>query len=186
MSDSEAVGNASARQLGSRIRLFRRRRGFDLGHLARAAGISRTTLHHLEDGTTQHPRTSTLARIAAVLDVSLEELVESGLPESVHFDQRTNPVVSEVAGRYPELFHGWDDDDWAELLSTFGTGGALNSSGVLAQAGHLNRKRQTLQQLHIVLETHLAETAMHVIDALFQQVQVAPQREATPGPLIEP
>src|SRR5262245_57350118 len=41
------------------------------------------------------------------------------------FDRKTNPVVAAVASAEPALFTGWGDDDWDELYSSFGTGGAL-------------------------------------------------------------
>ncbi len=205
--DSTSAGIAAG-PISSRIRRRCLQKGWDLGRLARTAGISRTTLYHLEKGRTDQPRLSTLSKIAAALEISPEQLCipnemasaaaetsagcESGASTAAdgtdvdaaraarrEFDRRTNPVVADVAEHSPRLFIGWTNSDWDELYSSFGTGGALTAHGVETAAVRINRKRETMQQLQVVLETHLDEVAANIISVLYGMV--CPQRnlEAT-------
>lgn len=59
--------------LGSRIRIWRKRRNLSQVRLADLAGITQSTLSNYENGR-REPAVSTLIRIAEVLDVSLDEL----------------------------------------------------------------------------------------------------------------
>lgn len=75
--DSETI---CARKLAAGIRAQRLRTGWSLEELAERAGVSRSTLHHLEHGTTQHPRLLTLHRLAKAFGVEVEVLVPPGTP----------------------------------------------------------------------------------------------------------
>ncbi len=59
----------------SRLQSICLRQGWDLGRLARAAGVSRTTLYHWQTGRTGRPRGSTLFKLAEVLRVDPNELL---------------------------------------------------------------------------------------------------------------
>ena len=87
------------------------------------------------------------------------------------FNRVTNDSVQDVCRDHPSLFEGWTDEEWDELYSTFGVGGALNEQGILQQAEAINRKRETLYQVHVLLETHLAEAARGVIESLYRAVE---------------
>jgi transcriptional regulator with XRE-family HTH domain len=65
-------------KLAARIRIHRLRTGWSLEELAERAGVSRSTLHHLEHGTTQHPRLLTLHRLAKAFGVEVEMLAPPG------------------------------------------------------------------------------------------------------------
>ena len=190
MANSDEPRIIQARELGRRIRAARIQQGWDLGHLARLAEISRTTLYRLEQGRTLRPRTSILARISRALgpsfdrsdgtlaDVDSATSLLSNPPHEAHegsqkrqFNRETNPLVDEVAQEYPGLFRDWTDDEWDELYSSFGTGGALTTEGVVQQALRTNRKRRTIRQLHVVLETHLDEVAIGLIETLYQMLR---------------
>lgn len=175
----------------TRLRAECLQRGWDLGELARRAGVSRTTLYHLERGSTQRPQTKTLHRLARALEIDpaeFESLAEGPLrrtattehgdgrdaaPEraAADFDRRTNRVVRQVVQARPQLFRHWQADDWDELYSTFGTGGALTEDGVEDLARRINRKRETIQKVQVLLETHLEDVAVRLIDTLFQSVR---------------
>ena len=158
-------------------------RGWGAGRLAREAGISRTTACQLLAGEADRPRMQTLEKVAAALDVPLAELLTgsaSSRPaeaptDSISapraFDRRTNPAISEVAVESPHLFADWTPDDWDELYSTFGAGGALTPHGVRESAGRINRNRDTLQQTRLLLETHLSEVTARLIDTLHRMVR---------------
>lgn len=62
--------------LGARLQSLRRRRGWIMDHVAAIAGVSRTTLCHLESGKIARPRVSTLQKLARVLEVPVESLVD--------------------------------------------------------------------------------------------------------------
>jgi transcriptional regulator with XRE-family HTH domain len=66
--------------LAQRIRQLRYLKGWAVCELAGRAGISRTALHQIERGRTVRPRPSTLLRIAKVLDVKLDDLVDARAP----------------------------------------------------------------------------------------------------------
>ena len=185
-----------------KIREICRRKGWNLGELARNAGISRTALYMLERGKTRNPHGSTLRKIARALEVTPEQLWQdfattpnrqsvirvardkSDAELQRHFDRSTNPAVAEMAQQAPELFVGWSSQEWDELYSTFGTGGPLTPDGVEETANQINRKRETIQQLHVILETHLSEVAVKLIETLFQMAcsQNCPNSTSTAGP----
>lgn len=187
------TGNTASAHLAGVLRRESLRRGWEMAELARRTGLSRTTLYHLQQGTTQRPHVSTLARIAEVLEIPAEELwpeepdagrVAATVPVGTSqrhgngdataardFDRATNPLVPQVRAAHPDLFNDWSPTDWDELFSTFGTGGELSEDGVLAKAKQMNRKRELLYQLEVVLETHLAPVAVQLVETLFQMTQ---------------
>lgn len=182
-----------------RLRELCMERGWDLGELARRAGVSRTTLYQLDRQRIRRPHAGTLGRIAAALGVSPAALWAEGpelRPEEdraatrqrsaeasagAAFDRVTNPAVAVVAADQPGLFEGWTADDWGELYSTFGVGGELTPEGVVATAEAINRKREVVQQLQVVLETHLGEVAANMIGTLYAMVEVAPSARNPAG-----
>ena len=179
------------------------KRGFSLQDLAKRACVSRTTLHHWSTGETSAPRLSTIHKIAQALDVPVEVLIEGAsfveeqsgassemaekrtqglfsLAENFHerrrqFDRLTNPIVDEVHSEHPDLFEDWTLAEWDELFSCFGTGGALNSEGVMSAAEEINSKRATIHQLEILLETDHQEMIKAIIATFYQTVQVNSQ-----------
>ncbi len=189
-----AAGSAAELQrLAERIRAECVRRGWDVGELARRAAVSRTTLYHLAHGHTDRPRASTLKRIAAALGIETDALV--GRPVDAEgtrnpvssgnrvsegarwdaaatFDRATNTAVADVMRDRPDLFAGWSADDVDELYSLFGVGGQLTPRGVACAAEAINAKRETVRKLHVVLDTHLRERAVDLIDLLYEMVQV--------------
>ena len=177
----------AASGIGQRIQAWRRQKGLNLGELARDAGLSRTTLFHLERGKIANPRATTIEQIAQALHISpsclwqdeaafLSQTSLKGLETEAavdSFDAQTNPVVQELAGVHPEWFFNWTARDWAELSSVFGTGGHLNAEGVQEFARRLQQRKEVVQQVEILMETHLAESVKTIVNALFQSVQVS-------------
>ena len=166
--------------VAARVRAECIRRGMELQELASQAGISRTTLYHLERGHTGRLRATTLQKIAQALGLTVEELLSPArqAPARRHdpdaarrFDRETNPLVAGVMQDQPRLFDGWSDDDVDELYSTFGTGGPLTEQGIVQVAEAINRKRDAIHKLHVVLETHLRDHALHMIELLYDLVE---------------
>jgi len=80
----------------------RLRRGWTREELARKAGVSRTTLFYLERGGTQHPRLSTLKRLAETLDLDFHRLMDESLatvgePSPQNFVDPWSPSFDQVA-----------------------------------------------------------------------------------------
>ena len=173
--------------------------GCNLRELAQRAGVSRTTLHHLLCGVTRRPHVATIGRLARALGLGAEQLrPASAAPASARrvtgsggapnraearvedvgdcaaFDRATNPAVHEVSRGEPELFAGWNRDEWDELYSTFGVGGHLSPEGVLECARAINERREATRQLQLVLETHLAEVARELVETLYRMVKDSP------------
>ncbi len=173
--------------VGRRIADARRARGWTRDELARRTGLSRTTLHHLENGETERPREETLARLADVLGleaVELHALVDRPSSPVAECDRQTNTEIAAVFAESPGLFGRWTRDEWEELYSTFGAGGRLNEAGVRHEAERINRRRETIDRLRVVLDTHLADVAERMIGTLFDMVSLdtPPPPVGTPEP----
>lgn len=183
-------------RIAALIRAGRLRKGWNQADLAQRAGISRSTLIHLERGTGRAPHITTLRKLAQALDLPPEQLLnplpvhppagEDRQPASstVAFDWATNPALQQAAELYPERFAGLSSDDWAELSSQFGVGGGLTIEGALLAVDRLKADHETLAKLRVVLQTHLREPARQVIDALYRAVEVVPHDPSPlPGPV---
>jgi transcriptional regulator with XRE-family HTH domain len=180
-------------QLATRVRHERLNRGWDLSELARRAEISRTTLYHLEKGHTRRIRSSTVKTLADAFETSVEFLTGEASDSRIRpsridggFDRATNPSVAEVVNERPAVFEGWSRDDWDELYSEFGVGGPLTPLGVLSKAEAINEKRETVRQLHVVLDTHLRDVAREVIETFYKMVQAksAPRTDVAEPPQV--
>jgi transcriptional regulator with XRE-family HTH domain len=192
-SDSEtAVGRSMLpADVAANVRAACAEKGWNLGQLARQARVSRTTLYLLERGKIGKPHVTTLSRLAAALEVPPERLMRSAMPHPraasigsaigdcpdeaasrTAFDRSTNPLVAEVHAESPGLFAGWSAAEWDELYSTFGTGGALTRQGVVETAEHISRKRETVRQLQVLLETHLGAAVARMVESLYEMVAI--------------
>jgi len=82
--------------------------------------------------------------------------------------------VEEVVSDNPQLFHGWTQAEFDELHSRFGTGGALTDSGAVKAAQAMNRRREILQKVTLLLETNESELLETMIEALYTRAVVQP------------
>jgi len=195
--DAASSQQAGSPQLaiGQRIRAARLRKGWHQLDLAAKAGVSRTTLFQLERGSIPAPRATTLHRLAAALEIPVSWLNRDQLPEVFEpptaampigeFDRQTNPYVDLMQQQFPQVFAGFTPDDWDELYSSFGTGGALTEEGVLQSATLIAGKRETLRRVSMLLETHLAEPTTAMVNSLYALIDVAASSSQTiaNGPL---
>lgn len=177
---------------GKRLLAARLRKGWNQSILAEKSGVSRTTLFQMERGAIPSPRALTLNRLAAALDIPVswlnpndETLSEPAVVapnpvrSSAEFDRQTNPYVDVVRQQYPNVFADFTNDDWDELYSCFGTGGALTEDGVLQAALVISSKRETLRRVSLLLETHLAQPTKAMVDSLFSLVEAPASATAT-------
>lgn len=70
--------------LQDQLRRLRLKKDLTQGELADAAGVSRQTINNIERGRTTGSRGENLARLAAALDTTMEELMGVDTPKSPH------------------------------------------------------------------------------------------------------
>jgi hypothetical protein len=80
--------------------------------------------------------------------------------------------VEEVVSDNPQLFHGWTQDEFDELYSRFGTGGALTEKGAVKAAQAMNKRRELLQRAALLMETNESELLETMIEALYSRAVV--------------
>ncbi|WP_158734942.1 helix-turn-helix domain-containing protein [Alteribacillus sp. YIM 98480] len=66
--------------IGKKIRLYRRTKRMSLTELSRKADVSKSYLSYIERDVKQNPSIEVLKKIAAVMDITVEELIEDSLP----------------------------------------------------------------------------------------------------------
>lgn len=160
--------------LATNVRRLMARSGMTLHELVASTGLSQRTVKAILQGRGK-PHARTLNRLAAGFGVQADELFQSASSLAHrHFDQTTNPLVAELLSERPELFEGWTVDDFDELYSRFGTGGALTPTGAADAVRIMNRKRVIHRQVALLLETNEADFLMELVSLLYQRVVVRP------------
>jgi transcriptional regulator with XRE-family HTH domain len=160
--------------LATNLRRLMAERAATVEDLAQWCDLDARTIHAmLHSRKTPHART--LHRLAAGLNISMLDLLQPP-PRSAgaQFDRLTNPQVATVVADHPEWFADWTADDFEELQSRFGTGGALSTEGVAQTVEHMNRKRQLLDRAAMVMECGDAELLTHFVDMLYQRIVLTP------------
>lgn len=102
-----------ARQIGRNIRRLREAADRSLADLAESAGLSRTTLHGIEQGEA-NPTLSTLWALAAALGVPLGRLIEGADPGGTVVRAGQGPRVSGEAV-HARLLHRINAAGWVEV-----------------------------------------------------------------------
>lgn len=166
------------------LRRIMARQGLTIDQVVERTGLDeRTVKSILADGGTR-PRARTLHQLSGGLGVSADELFQN--PSTVAqrlFDRQTNPLVDDVVREHPRLFDGWTANDFDELYSRFGHGGALTAEGTLDVVSAMNRRRQVHCRVALVLETCEAEVLCRIVDVLYEKVTLrAPVAERLPTP----
>jgi transcriptional regulator with XRE-family HTH domain len=142
--------------------------GLSMHELAQRSGVDERTIRGLVAGKKPHART--LHRLAEGLSVSADEFfVDPVMLLYRRFDRATNPLVEDAVEAEPGLFRNWTDADFDELHSRFGAGGPLTRVGVLESARRMNRKREILEKLNLLLETGEAEVLGGIIDLFYEK-----------------
>jgi transcriptional regulator with XRE-family HTH domain len=162
------------------LRRLMAREGLTLAELLERSGLNHQTVKGILSGE-KRPHSRTLYRLAAALDVPVEELFQDpALLRHRLFDRQTNPVVEEVVAAEPQLFHGWTQAEFDELYSRFGAGGALTTEGTVEAARHMNRRRELLNKAALLLETNEGELLEGMIEMLYRRAVVpSPTAPAT-------
>jgi transcriptional regulator with XRE-family HTH domain len=148
------------------------RHGLTVDELARRSGLDDQTLRELlRDDVDARPPMPTLQQLAAGLGCDVHEL--SPPPPAAprrQFDRRTNPIVDEVIAKHPRWFDGWTLEDFDDLYSRFGTGGALTWDGAVASVRTINLRREMLAKVTLLLETGEAEVLVGMIHLMYGKV----------------
>lgn len=103
----------STKTLGQRLHLIRKEQNLSMRSVARMAEISVAYLSKIEHDEA-NPTVDVLERLAKVLDLSLEELVDVGEESSSKQDQPESlkKFISEYKDKYNEL----NQHDWQKML----------------------------------------------------------------------
>jgi transcriptional regulator with XRE-family HTH domain len=143
--------------------------GLTIDQVVDRTGLDRRTIKGILAGVTT-PQAVTLHRLAEGLETSADEffLAPSQLLYR-HFDRRTNPIITEVVELQPELFADWTEADFEELHSRMGVGGPLTHAGTVAAAREMNRNRETLERVAVLLESSQAEVIRGMVDLMYEK-----------------
>lgn len=155
---------------GANIRRLMARFNMTLQQVVEATGLDERTVRSMAQGDTR-PHARTLHKLAEGLGIDTDELFQDPFGAgNVEFDRATNPQVTQVIERHPEIFADWTDADFAELYSRVAVGGELTEEGALAAALAMNARREVLYQASVILETSEADILREFIGMMFRRV----------------
>jgi transcriptional regulator with XRE-family HTH domain len=155
---------------GANIRRLMARLDMTLQQVVEATGLDERTVRSMSQGDTR-PHARTLHKLAEGLGIDTDELFQDPFSVgNVEFDRATNPQVTEVIERHPEIFADWTDADFAELYSRVAVGGELTEEGALSAAIAMNARREVLYQASVILETNEADILREFIGMMFRRV----------------
>lgn len=154
------------------VRRLMAKYGMTYDDVVEAAGLDHRTVRGIARGQ-KNPHARTLKRLADGFGVEVDELfVDAASITAAGFDAATNPVVNQVVESHAEVFDGWTTADFAELASRFGHGGELNEQGALQAAEEMNRKREVVAQVRVILESSDGRLLEDFVELLYERVQV--------------
>jgi transcriptional regulator with XRE-family HTH domain len=155
---------------GANIRRLMARLDMTLQQVVEATGLDERTVRSMSQGDTR-PHARTLYKLAEGLGIDTDELFQDPFGVgNVEFDRATNPQVTQVIERHPEIFADWTDAEFAELYSRVAVGGELTEEGALAAAISMNARREVLYQASVILETAEADILREFIGMMFRRV----------------
>lgn len=156
--------------------------GLTVDDVVSASELNERTIKSILNGSRSKPHPRTLHKLARGLGVPADELFQNpALLARRSFDRETNPLVDRVVAEQPDWFEGWSEDDFDELYSRMGVGGALTAEGARQAVGEMNRKRQVQEKVSVLLETGEADLLINLVDVLYQRVIVAVPTETVPA-----
>jgi transcriptional regulator with XRE-family HTH domain len=91
------------RDVGERLLLYRDARGWSQEWTAKEAGVSPTTITHIETGQNRNPRRVTLRRLARAFGVSVDEFLSDRPPKGGGPSLLERPLRSEAGHAYLAL-----------------------------------------------------------------------------------
>ncbi|MCC6493659.1 MAG: helix-turn-helix transcriptional regulator [Pirellulales bacterium] len=162
LADGRALHGANVRRLMVRLNMT-------LADVVAATGLDERTVRSILRGTTR-PHARTLHKLAEGLGVDADELFRDPREGAAAFDRRSNPAVAQAIDAHPQLFARWTRAEFEELYSRVAVGGELTEEGALAAAAAMNRRRELLRQVAVILETQEREHLQEFIAMLYRRV----------------
>lgn len=154
---------------GANVRRLMVRLNMTLAEVVAATGLDERTVRSILRGTTR-PHARTLHKLAEGLGVDPDELFRDPREGAAAFDRQSNPAVAQVIERHPQLFARWNRADFEELYSRVAVGGELTEEGALAAAAAMNRRRDLMKQVAVILETREGEHLEEFVTMLYRRV----------------
>jgi transcriptional regulator with XRE-family HTH domain len=154
---------------GANVRRLMVRLNMTLAEVVLATGLDERTVRSILRGTTR-PHARTLHKLAAGLGVDPDELFHDPREGLAAFDRAANPAAAQAIESRPELFAKWTRADFEELFSRVAVGGELTEEGALTAARTMNRRRELLTQVAVILESGEAELLREFVAMLFRRV----------------
>lgn len=174
------IAQAAPVDYAANLRRLMAREGLTLAELERRSRLNHRTLKRMLAGN-RRPQSRTLHRLAASFNVPIEELFQDpALLRHRVFDRHTNPAVEEAVASHPQLFHGWTAGEFDELYSRFGAGGSLTAEGTLDAVRAMNRRREILAKVTLLLETSEAELLQSIVEQLHRRAVIVPPKSLAP------
>lgn len=170
MNGPHPIARSSSAVVAHNVRRLMAEHGLTYDDVVEASGLDARTVRAIVRGEKQ-TQARTLQKLARALGAAADDLFSA--PEGVTreaFDAATNPEIERVAADRPELFEGWGPDEFADLASRFGVGGALTPDGVVAHAQALNEKRRVLARARVVLESSEADLFARLVELMYERV----------------
>lgn len=154
---------------GENLQRLMAAQGLSIEDVCARSGLDRRTVQAILNGS-QRAHARTLNRLAKGLGVAADELfLDPSRLVWRHFDRLTNPMVQEAIEAHPELFGDWSEADFAELASRVAAGGPLTLEGAVQAAQHINRKRDLVEKLVLLLETSGADVVAEFIGMMYRR-----------------
>jgi transcriptional regulator with XRE-family HTH domain len=153
---------------GANVKRLMARFDLTLADVVAATGLDERTVRSLLRGATR-PHARTLHKLAAGLGIDVDELFHDPREAQAAFDRESNPAVMRIIQEQPHLFANWTQSDFNELYSRVAVGGELTEDGALAAAGAMNRRRELMKQVAIILETPEADLLREFIALLYRR-----------------
>lgn len=154
---------------GTNVRRLMVRLNMTLADVVAATGLDERTVRSILRGTTR-PHARTLHRLTDGLGVDADELFRDPREGAAAFDRQSNPAVAEAIERQPQLFAKWTRSEFEELYSRVAVGGELTEEGALAAAAAMNRRRELMKQVAVILETKEGEHLQEFVAMLYRRI----------------
>jgi transcriptional regulator with XRE-family HTH domain len=158
---------------GANVKRLMARLDMTLADVVAATGLDERTVRSILRGATR-PHARTLHKLAAGLGIDVDELFQDPR-HAAAFDRAANPAAARVIESHPELFARWTPADFEELFSRVAVGGELTEEGALAAARAMNRRRELMTQVAVILESSEADLLREFVALLYRRVTGFPK-----------
>jgi transcriptional regulator with XRE-family HTH domain len=172
------VARELERRVGAQLHAVRRHRGWSLRELAKASGLSLTTVHQIETGRTS-PGLGTLQSLATALRVPLGALFDgNGLTSpAVYLAAGERPGIAIPGGRLERLASGLASQRLRGLILTLGPRGETSPAPIIHPGQELVLGLEGACVVEVLGRRHSVKAGDSL---LFDATQ--PHRVVNPGP----